>query len=122
MTLFEADSRIGGHTNTVDVTHQGRTWSIDTGFIVYNDRTYPNFIALLESLGVDSKPTIMSFSVHDEASGLEYNGHSPDTLFAQRSNLFRPRFHKLRSAESGHPVRSGGRRSPIRASSSGTST
>ncbi len=95
MTLFEADTRIGGHTHTVDVTHQGRTWSIDTGFIVYNDRTYPNFIDLLETLGVVSKPTIMSFSVHDEASGLEYNGHSPDTLFAQRSNLFRPRFHKL---------------------------
>lgn len=94
-TLFEADIRIGGHTNTVEVTRHGRTWSIDTGFIVFNDRTYPNFIALLESLGVDSKPTIMSFSVHDEASGLEYNGHSPDTLFAQRSNLFRPRFHRL---------------------------
>lgn len=94
-TLFEADDRVGGHTNTVEVNRNGRTWSIDTGFIVYNDRTYPNFIALLESLGVASKPTVMSFSVHDEATGLEYNGHSPDTLFAQRSNLFRPRFHRL---------------------------
>ncbi|MBI1324633.1 NAD(P)-binding protein [bacterium] len=95
ITLFEAEDRAGGHTNTFDVTRNGRTWSIDTGFIVYNDRTYPNFIALLESLGVVSKPTIMSFSVHDEATGLEYNGHSPDTLFAQRSNLFRPKFHRL---------------------------
>lgn len=95
LTLFEADDRPGGHTHTVEVRENSRTLAIDTGFIVYNDRTYPNFIALLEKLGVASQPTIMSFSVHDEATGLEYNGHSPDTLFAQRSNLFRPRFHRL---------------------------
>ncbi len=95
LTLFEADDRLGGHTHTVEVREDSRTLAIDTGFIVYNDRTYPNFIALLEKLGVASQPTIMSFSVHDEATGLEYNGHSPDTLFAQRSNLFRPRFHRL---------------------------
>lgn len=95
VTVFEADDRIGGHTNTVEVNDRGRNLAIDTGFIVFNDRTYPNFIELLDDLDVDSKPTTMSFSVHDEKSGLEYNGHSPDTLFAQRSNLFRPRFHKM---------------------------
>jgi len=94
-TLFEADDRLGGHTNTVEVRNGSRSLAIDTGFIVYNDRTYPNFIALLSQLGVAGQPSVMSFSVHDEATGLEYNGHSPDTLFAQRSNLFRPRFHRM---------------------------
>lgn len=68
VTLFEADGRIGGHTHTVDVDWQGRRYGVDTGFIVYNDWTYPNFIRLLDQLGVASRPTEMSFSVHDPAS------------------------------------------------------
>ena len=87
VTVFEADSRIGGHTATVDVKLGTRRYAIDTGFIVFNDWTYPNFIALMDELGVASKPTTMGFSVHDEGSGLEYSGSSINTLFAQRSNL-----------------------------------
>ncbi|MDX1381543.1 MAG: NAD(P)-binding protein, partial [Xanthomonadales bacterium] len=74
ITVFEADGRIGGHTNTVDVVMDGQRWAIDTGFIVFNDLTYPNFTALLDELGVASQPSDMSFSVSDRASGLEYNG------------------------------------------------
>ncbi len=87
VSVFEAESRIGGHTATVDVKLGTRRYAIDTGFIVFNDWTYPNFIALMDELGVASKPTSMGFSVHDEASGLEYSGSSIDTLFAQRGNL-----------------------------------
>ena len=87
VTVFEADDRIGGHTATVDVKLGTRRYAIDTGFIVFNDWTYPNFIALMDELGVTSKPTSMGFSVNEEASGLEYSGSSLDTLFAQRSNL-----------------------------------
>jgi len=92
VTLFEAEDRLGGHTATQDVKVNGRSWAIDTGFIVFNDWTYPNFIQLLDQLGVASKATEMSFSVSCEMSGLEYNGHNLNTLFAQRSNLFSPRF------------------------------
>jgi predicted NAD/FAD-binding protein len=95
VTVFEADSRIGGHTNTIDVALGGRNYCVDTGFIVFNDRTYPNFIALLEELGVDACDTDMSFSVRDERIGLEYNGTSINSLFAQRRNLFRPSFHRM---------------------------
>ncbi|MDH4551799.1 FAD-dependent oxidoreductase [Pseudomonas sp. BN607] len=92
VTVFEADSWIGGHTHTVDVTLGGERYAIDTGFIVFNDWTYPHFIRLLDQLNVASQPTEMSFSVHDPISGLEYNGHDLDTLFAQRSNLLSPGF------------------------------
>ncbi len=95
ITIFEANDYPGGHTNTVDVALDGERHAIDTGFIVYNDWTYPNFIALLDELGVRSRPTTMSFSVHDEQSGLEYNGHSLNTLFAQRRNLLRPGFYRM---------------------------
>ncbi len=95
ITVFEADSRIGGHSNTIDVVAAGRRWAIDTGFIVYNDVTYPNFVALLDELGVVSQPSDMSFSVSDRASGLEYNGASLGTLFAQRRNLLRPSFYRM---------------------------
>jgi predicted NAD/FAD-binding protein len=95
ITVFEAADRIGGHTNTVDVTHARRHYAIDTGFIVYNDRTYPNFTALLRELGVASRVSGMSFSVKNQQSGLEYNGTSINALFAQRSNLFRPSFHRM---------------------------
>ena len=92
VTLFEADGRIGGHTHTVDVDWQGRRYGVDTGFIVYNDWTYPNFIRLLDQLGVASRPTEMSFSVHDPASGQEYKGHTLGSLFARRRNLLSPGF------------------------------
>jgi len=92
VTVFEADGRIGGHTHTMEVERDGRTYAVDTGFIVYNDRTYPNFTKLIDRLGVARKPSDMSFSVRDHDSGLEYNGTSLNTLFAQRRNLVRPSF------------------------------
>jgi uncharacterized protein len=95
VTVFEAADRIGGHTNTIDVVHDGREYAVDTGFIVYNDRTYPNFVALLEELNVDSHRSDMSFSVQNKATGLEYNGTSLNALFAQRRNLFKPGFHRM---------------------------
>ncbi|RRV23862.1 FAD-dependent oxidoreductase [Pseudomonas sp. o96-267] len=90
--VFEAGDWIGGHTHTVDVRLDGRSYAIDTGFIVFNDWTYPNFIRLLEQIGVSYKPTEMSFSVSDPHSGVEYNGHDLNTLFAQRRNLLSPAF------------------------------
>ncbi|NJN39853.1 MAG: NAD(P)-binding protein [Gammaproteobacteria bacterium] len=92
ITVYEAAGRIGGHSHTHTVEQAGRSYQVDTGFIVFNDRTYPNFVALLDELGVASQESAMSFSVRDEASGLEYNGTSLDTLFAQRRNLLRPSF------------------------------
>lgn len=95
ITLFEANDYLGGHTNTVDVEINGERQAIDTGFIVFNDRTYPNFIALLDELGVASRPTSMSFSVRCDAANLEYNGSSLNGLFAQRRNLLRPSFYRM---------------------------
>jgi predicted NAD/FAD-binding protein len=95
ITVFEAGEHIGGHTHTHDILHEGRHYAIDTGFIVFNDWTYPNFIALLDELGVASRPTNMGFSSRCETTGIEYNGSSLNQLFAQRSNLFRPRFHGM---------------------------
>jgi len=92
ITVFEADARVGGHTHTVPVTVEGRDYAVDTGFIVFNDWTYPNFIRLLGQLGVAFKPTEMSFSVNDPDTGLEYNGNNLNSLFAQRSNLLSPGF------------------------------
>ncbi len=92
ITVFEADVHIGGHTHTHQVKAFGREYNIDTGFIVYNDWTYPHFIEMLDTLGVETQSSDMSFSVRDEDSGLEYNGTSLNSLFAQRSNLFRPKF------------------------------
>ncbi len=95
ITLFEADDRIGGHTHTVDVEWEGERHAVDTGFIVYNEPNYPNFTALLGELGVATQESDMSFSVHCERTGLEYNGHTLNTLFAQRSNLLRPSFLRM---------------------------
>ena len=94
ITLFEAAPALGGHTATVEVTQNGRNYAVDTGFIVFNDRTYPNFLKLLARIGVASQPAEMSFSVKSP-EGLEYNGHNLDTLFAQRSNLLSPRFYRF---------------------------
>ncbi|EGU32246.1 amine oxidase flavin-containing [Vibrio ichthyoenteri ATCC 700023] len=95
ITLYEANDYIGGHTATVDVELNGHSFAVDTGFIVYNDRTYPNFIQLMEEIGVKGLATEMSFSVSNQANGLEYNGHTLTTLFAQKRNWFKPRFYKF---------------------------
>jgi predicted NAD/FAD-binding protein len=92
VTVLESADRIGGHTATVDVNHNGRDYAIDTGFIVYNDWTYPKFIELLTELGVASEETEMSFSVSCDSSGVEYGGNNLNTMFAQRLNLFKPSF------------------------------
>jgi predicted NAD/FAD-binding protein len=92
VTLFEAADRVGGHTHTVDVHWRGQHYAVDTGFIVFNNWTYPHFIRLLEHLGVASRITEMSFSVHDPRTGFEYNGHNLRSLFAQRRNLLSPGF------------------------------
>ena len=92
VTLFEAGSYFGGHTHTHEVELQGRSYRIDSGFIVHNPDHYPLLTRLFEQLGVASQPTTMSFAVHSEASGLEYNAATLDTLFCQRRNLLSPRF------------------------------
>lgn len=95
VTLFEANEYFGGHTHTHDVELAGKHYAVDTGFIVYNHAHYPLLTGLFEELGVASQPTTMSFSVHNEASGLEYNASSLNTLFCQRRNMFSPRFHGM---------------------------
>lgn len=95
MTVFEANDYVGGHTNTVDVELGDQHYAVDTGFIVFNDRTYPNFCQLMQELKVESRPTTMSFSVRSEAENLEYNGSSLNGLFAQRRNLLRPKFYRM---------------------------
>ncbi|MCE9634268.1 MAG: FAD-dependent oxidoreductase [Planctomycetes bacterium] len=95
VTLFEKDKRLGGHTHTHRVRRADGEWTVDTGFIVCNDRTYPNFLKLLAHLGVATQESDMSFSVRCERTGLEYNGTSLNTIFAQRRNLLRPSFHRM---------------------------
>ena len=95
ITIFEKNSYIGGHTHTVEVENKGEQVHIDTGFIVFNDRTYPNFIKMLQETGVSFQPTEMSFSVRNDGINLEYNGNNLNTMFAQRSNLLRPRFYRF---------------------------
>ncbi|MFC5435619.1 NAD(P)/FAD-dependent oxidoreductase [Rhodanobacter umsongensis] len=92
VTLFEAASYFGGHTQTHDVEQHGRRYRIDSGFIVHNPAHYPLLTRMFDELGVASQPTTMSFSVHSQASGLEYNAATLDTLFCQRRNLLSPRF------------------------------
>ena len=87
VTLFEADQRIGGHSNTVDVAGT----PVDTGFIVYNEATYPNLTALLRHLEVASTPTEMSFAVSLQGGAREYSGSGASGIFAQKSNILRPR-------------------------------
>jgi predicted NAD/FAD-binding protein len=95
IAIFEAGDHAGGHTHTHDIALGDKVWAVDTGFIVYNDWTYPNFIGLLNELGVESQPSEMSFSVRCEKTGLEYNGTNLNALFAQRRNLLRPSFHRM---------------------------
>ena len=95
ITVFEANSHIGGHTHTHAINLFGQSYQVDTGFIVFNDRTYPNFIQMLNELKVPWQPSHMSFSVRNEATGLEYNGTSLNSLFAQRSNFLKPSFYGM---------------------------
>ena len=92
VTVFEASDLIGGHTATKSVSVASGDYAIDTGFIVYNDWTYPAFISLMDELGVVNQPTSMGFSVSDDVTGLEYAGNNLNTLFAQRRNLLSPQF------------------------------
>ena len=95
VSVFEANNYIGGHTHTHELPLGDCIYAVDSGFIVFNDWTYPNFISLLEQLGVEHQPSSMSFSVKCERTGLEYNGTSLNGLFAQRRNLFSPSFLRM---------------------------
>ncbi len=95
VTLFEANSDLGGHTNTVEIEVERQRLAVDTGFIVFNDRTYPEFTRRLEEWGVASQPTEMSFSVRCDSADLEYNGTSLNGLFVQRRNLWSRSFHRM---------------------------
>lgn len=92
VTLFEKDDRLGGHTNTVQIEHEGRPLAVDTGFIVFNEQNYPNFCRLMNRLGVESRPTTMSFSVRDDSDDFEYGGSSAAGFVGTWKNLFRPRW------------------------------
>jgi predicted NAD/FAD-binding protein len=87
LVVYEAEDYVGGHTNTVDVS--------DTGFIVFNEKTYPNFVKLMKRLGVSWKPSNMSFSVQCKKTGLEFSPSSLNSLFIQRKNLLRPAFYRM---------------------------
>ena len=95
ITLFEAGGYAGGHTNTVTVETEAGAHHVDTGFIVFNDRNYPRFERLLQRLGVAWQPSSMTFSVSDEHGDFEYNGSSPNGLFAKRAHLVTPWFHRM---------------------------
>lgn len=95
ITVYESNDYIGGHTATKQINDNGNVHSIDTGFIVFNDWTYPNFIKLMTQLGVAYQPTEMSFSVMSKKANLEYNGNNLNSLFAQRRNILRPKFWRI---------------------------
>jgi predicted NAD/FAD-binding protein len=95
VTVFEADVRIGGHVHTWTVRSGGREYRVDSGFIVCNERNYPNFMALLSDLRIRTQPSTMSFSVRHDGANLEYNGSSVRQLFAQPANALRPQFLRM---------------------------
>ncbi len=95
VSLFEKETRLGGHTNTVTVESRSGPVPIDTGFIVHNDRTYPNLCRLLGELGVQTQPSDMSFGVSCRRTGFEYSSRGLNGFFAQRSNLLNPRHYRL---------------------------
>ncbi|MGI8595491.1 MAG: NAD(P)/FAD-dependent oxidoreductase [Solirubrobacteraceae bacterium] len=95
LSVFESNSYAGGHTNTVRIDTEDATHEVDTGFIVFNDRTYPNFERLLARLGVAWQPSAMTFGVSDDAGDFEYNGGSVNGLFAKRAHLATPWFHRM---------------------------
>ncbi len=94
VVLFEASDRAGGHANTVRVETETGVYDLDTGFIVFNDRNYPNFERLLDELDVETQASLMSFGVSD-GGDFEYNGASPNGLFASRGQMLRPSFHRM---------------------------
>jgi uncharacterized protein len=93
--VFEKEDWLGGHTHTIEVEEGDRTLAIDTGFIVFNDRTHPHFNRFIDQLGVAKKATDMSFSVSNQITGLEYNGTDINGLFAQRKNIFNVNFIRM---------------------------
>ncbi|KAL8897216.1 MAG: hypothetical protein Q9192_002695 [Flavoplaca navasiana] len=93
--LYEADERLGGHTNTVDFKYGGKTTRVDTGFIVMNTATYPNFISFLRHVGIEPVDTEMTFGVSRDAGLFEWSGTSLSSIFAQRSNFFRPKMWRM---------------------------
>jgi len=95
VTLFEAQASLGGHTRTVDVSLDGLTHPVDTGFLVFNDRTYPHLVRLFDTLGVETANSDMSFSVRIGAGEVEWAGNNLATVFAQPANLLRPGFHRM---------------------------
>ena len=95
--LFETNDYVGGHTNTIEVPDAGRTLNVDTGFIVFNQLNYPNLSRLFDRLNIKSRDSDMSFSVHCEKTGLEYNGSGLNKVFCQRKNIIRPKFLKMLS-------------------------
>ena len=98
IVVFEANDYIGGHTHTIDVTAgNGQVFAVDTGFIVFNENTYPNFMALMERLGVAWQPSNMSFSVQCAKTGLFFCPSTLNSIFAQRRNLLRPAFYRMLS-------------------------
>ena len=95
VVVFEANDYIGGHTNTAEVSIDGQDYAVDTGFIVFNEKTYPNFVKLMKRLGVGWQDSLMSFSVQCEKTGLEFSPSNFNSLFIQRRNLLRPSFYKM---------------------------
>lgn len=95
VVLFEAQDYIGGHTRTIPVRREEAEYQVDVGFIVFNDRTYPNFNRLLEQLGIQGRPTSMGFSVSSQRTGVEYSGGGANGLFAQRRNLLSLRHWRM---------------------------
>jgi predicted NAD/FAD-binding protein len=93
--VFEANDYVGGHTHTIDVCRKDKQYAVDTGFIVFNKVTYPNFCKIMERLEVDSQPTEMTFSVKCERTGLEYSPHTLNTFFIQRKNIFSGTFYRM---------------------------
>ena len=95
LVVFESEDYVGGHTHTIDVASNGQTYAVDTGFIVFNEKTYPNFVRLIKRLGIAWQLSNMSFSVQCKKTGLEFSPSSLNSLFIQRKNLLRPSFYRM---------------------------
>ena len=95
ITVFEANDYIGGHTHTIAVEREGRRFGVDTGFIVFNEKTYPNFLKLITRLGIAHQSSRMTFSFRSEPDDREYSAHSLNTIFGQRRNLLDPSFYAM---------------------------
>ena len=95
LVVFEAEDYVGGHTNTIDVGLNGQTYAVDTGFIVFNEKTYPNFLRLMKRLHIGWQLSNMSFSVQCKKTGLEFSPSTLNSLFIQRRNLLRPAFYRM---------------------------